>query len=425
MSQGGEVTTQQLVYGPDGKVYGNPALARAAGVNQTYRQDGTPYPETLLGSLPLSPSVPITETFDPSAGIGEFERRQFLPYNQPMPNPPSGGKGGADPYSQITGQMGYGSDPYSQIMAQMTPTMNPYTGAGVAIGGYDPRLYNNAFVGSNSRLNLSGLLGGGGGGGGGDSAGGFTNPFSDLTPAQQAAYYAENPTMAAITRAGQGLFGATYLGQLQNYFNPGFQAQQNVLTYGYAPELYADPGLAVAADAEAAARGSYSSPYTGVGNPGESYTGGFGPSIGSVGADYGGPADGGYGGSPADADPGAGGYGGSVGADYGGPADGGYGGSPADADSGAGGYGGDSGGYGGGDGGGYGGGDGAGYAKGGKVTKDRLKGPDPKGPDEGYGALLSGEYVIKKSAVKKYGQGLLDMINDGKIPSKKMKSLLG
>jgi len=65
------------------------------------------------------------------------------------------------------------------------------------------------------------------------------------------------------------------------------------------------------------------------------------------------------------------------------------------------------------------------FAKGGKVTKNRLKGPDPKGPDEGYGALLSGEYVIKKSAVKKYGQGLLDMINDGKIPAKKMKSLLG
>jgi hypothetical protein len=39
--------------------------------------------------------------------------------------------------------------------------------------------------------------------------------------------------------------------------------------------------------------------------------------------------------------------------------------------------------------------------------------------------LQLGEYVIKKSSVKKYGQGLLDMINDGKIPAKKMKSLLG
>jgi len=76
------------------------------------------------------------------------------------------------------------------------------------------------------------------------------------------------------------------------------------------------------------------------------------------------------------------------------------------------------------DGGGYSGGY-DGFAKGGKVTKNRLKGPDPKGPDQGYGALQVGEYVIKKSAVKKYGEGLLGMINDGKIPVQKMKSLLG
>ena len=124
--------------------------------------------------------------------------------------------------------------------------------------------------------------------------------------------------------------------------------------------------------------------------------------------------------------------GGSVGADYGGPADGGYGGSPADADSGAGGYGGDSGGGsdssggdgggGGGDGGGGDGGGDSGYAQGGLIKM--LFGPNPAGPDDGAGYLQLGEYVIKKSAVKKYGQGLLDMINDGKIPAKKMKSLL-
>jgi hypothetical protein len=61
--------------------------------------------------------------------------------------------------------------------------------------------------------------------------------------------------------------------------------------------------------------------------------------------------------------------------------------------------------------------------KGGLVSN--VFGPDPAGPDEGAGYLQRGEYVIKKSAVKKYGQGLLDMINDGKIPAKKMKSLLG
>jgi hypothetical protein len=37
---------------------------------------------------------------------------------------------------------------------------------------------------------------------------------------------------------------------------------------------------------------------------------------------------------------------------------------------------------------------------------------------------LIGEYVIRKSAVKKYGRGLLDMINEGEVPVKKIKSLL-
>jgi hypothetical protein len=64
-----------------------------------------------------------------------------------------------------------------------------------------------------------------------------------------------------------------------------------------------------------------------------------------------------------------------------------------------------------------------GWAKGGLVN--RVAGPNPAGPDDGYGKLQVGEYVIKKSSVNKYGKGLLDKINDGKIPAKKMKSLLG
>ena len=65
----------------------------------------------------------------------------------------------------------------------------------------------------------------------------------------------------------------------------------------------------------------------------------------------------------------------------------------------------------------------AAFAKGGMVRS--LLGPDPMGPDDGMGYLDKGEYVIKKSAVNKYGKGLLDMINEGKVPAKKMKSLLG
>jgi hypothetical protein len=64
----------------------------------------------------------------------------------------------------------------------------------------------------------------------------------------------------------------------------------------------------------------------------------------------------------------------------------------------------------------------AGYAKGGMVRG--LLGPNPKGPDDGFAMVQRGEYVIKKSAVNKYGRGLLDMINEGKVPAKKIKSLL-
>jgi trimeric autotransporter adhesin len=65
---------------------------------------------------------------------------------------------------------------------------------------------------------------------------------------------------------------------------------------------------------------------------------------------------------------------------------------------------------------------GAGYAKGGMVNG--LFGMNPPGPDDGAGYLDRGEYVIKKSAVNKYGRGLLDMINEGKVPAKKIRSLL-
>jgi hypothetical protein len=53
-----------------------------------------------------------------------------------------------------------------------------------------------------------------------------------------------------------------------------------------------------------------------------------------------------------------------------------------------------------------------GYNQGGMVDAENLMGQAP-GPDDGYGALQDGEYVIKKAAVDKYGQELLDAINNG------------
>jgi hypothetical protein len=64
----------------------------------------------------------------------------------------------------------------------------------------------------------------------------------------------------------------------------------------------------------------------------------------------------------------------------------------------------------------------ASFANGGMVRS--LLGPNPAGPDDGAGYLDLGEYVIKKSSVNKYGRGLLDMINEGKMPAKKIRSLL-
>ena len=53
-----------------------------------------------------------------------------------------------------------------------------------------------------------------------------------------------------------------------------------------------------------------------------------------------------------------------------------------------------------------------GYNQGGMVTSDRLMGRAPA-PDDGYGALQGGEYVITKAAVERYGKAMMDAINNG------------
>ena len=62
--------------------------------------------------------------------------------------------------------------------------------------------------------------------------------------------------------------------------------------------------------------------------------------------------------------------------------------------------------------------------KGGLITRQKVKGPNPPGPDDGYSGLDIGEYVIKKSAVKKYGANIFEQINAGRIPAQRLKSLL-
>jgi hypothetical protein len=68
--------------------------------------------------------------------------------------------------------------------------------------------------------------------------------------------------------------------------------------------------------------------------------------------------------------------------------------------------------------------DGIGFANGGMVTMNRLMGSNPMGQDDGYASLQSGEYVIKKNAVDKYGEEFLGLLNSGKLTKKQINSLL-
>lgn len=81
--------------------------------------------------------------------------------------------------------------------------------------------------------------------------------------------------------------------------------------------------------------------------------------------------------------------------------------SDASSDAGSSDSGGDSGG---GDGGGDGGGGDGGWFRGGFVTKSRLKGKNPKGPDDGYGALDHGEFVINANAMNHLSDEMVDLL---------------
>ena len=279
---------------------------------------------------------------------------------------------GVTPSSQV------GVSPYQQIMGRMPLLQNPYAGVSGGYnnfqGGYNPNMYSNA-------PRAIGQLGfGGGGGGGGGSEPAAPSAWSSMTPAEQAAYYAANPTMATITQLGQKAFGYTGLGALQRAMNPGFVSDQSLIAMGVNPAAYqaAKEGFRASeiADMNAAAESAANAAMNAqsMQSMQDALAADTAAAQGQSVSDQNTAGDGGG---------------------YGGYSDGGS------SDS-------------------FGGGE---YAMGGPV--DRVGGPNPPGPDDGTGMLQLGEYVIKKSAVKKYGQGLLDMINDGKISAKKMKSLLG
>ena len=229
-----------------------------------------------------------------------------------------------------------------------------------------------------------------------------SNPGWDaMSNAQKAGYYSDNPTMAAITQGLQKGFGLTSYGMLQNALAPDFVREQASVARGIDPGtglqvggygsqpgtsgitptgLYGDQ---FAGETAPQSRGMFESflnsvlPSSSVSlNPAQIETREATPNpYGPVGL-YGDAAAG-------------------TTSSYGGGGD-----APgANAD-----------GYGGGDAG-FGGGSQA-FNQGGMVDAQHLMGRAPA-PDDGYGALQGGEYVITKAAVEKYGKRMMDAINNG------------
>ena len=244
-----------------------------------------------------------------------------------------------------------------------------------------------------------------GGGGGGD--GRSSNPGWDaLSNAEKAAYYSDNPTMAAVTQFGQKAIGYAPFGvglamKAQELMFPQFVAEQASVARGIDPST----GLQVGGygsqpgTSGITPTGLYGDQYAGMPAPAKpdnffaSLLSGILPSS-NVTLDpapvetreatpnpYGPPAaDAGIGGSPAQAGGGAdnSGDGRTSGGNYGGDA---YGGSYQ-------------------------------FNQGGMVNAQHLMGRAPA-PDDGYGALQGGEYVITKAAVERYGKAMMDAINNG------------
>jgi hypothetical protein len=84
----------------------------------------------------------------------------------------------------------------------------------------------------------------GGSGGSGADRGDYADPnpgWTSMSDTDKAAYYAANPTMGAITRAGQTALGfVPGVGALmaaQNFMDPGFRQEQEALTRGTAIDI--------------------------------------------------------------------------------------------------------------------------------------------------------------------------------------------
>lgn len=270
-------------------------------------------------------------------------------------------------------------DIYSQIMQQMQQGQplaltNPY-GEGFT-GGYNPRLYDlPPVVAPTPAPDTSGLLGSGDSGYGMPASGGSIDPASVISAGQALQGYGQSfggfapyGVIAGLLGSAITNYGINQLGEMERAVA---QAEAEAAAMGALAGLSSAEVGQAEADAVAAAEAAAAAESMGAAAAADA----------AAAAGYGGDM-GGYGGD-------GGGYGGDSG---GGGSDG------AGADS---------------------GGDSGGWAKGGKVTMGGLlTHVDPPGPDEGYGALQVGEYVIKKSIAKKLGDKKLNALNQGRATIK-------
>ena len=310
--------------------------------------------------------------------------------------------------------------PYEKIMyryGQQTPYTYPSYSNQVT-GGYDPSLYSGFGLLSpssgNYQYNGGDSLYGGGGGGYGDGISSGLGISSSGSPTGSAigdfGYAMSNQSISPIAAAiASGIMDA--------------------LSSTSVSSVNAISGLDAQSDAATAAGASTAA---GVDGPAGAGSTGMGSDVGGEGVSAGvGTGDG----AAADSGATGGGGGGAVGSDGSssgdsGAAGGGGGGAVGDSGS----SGGDGGSGSSGDGGSGGGGDSGGEYMGGfigmpqyiqgMVTRQNTFGGNPAGPDDAYRKTQLGEYVIKKSAVQKYGRGLLDMINSESIPKTKLRGLL-
>ena len=238
------------------------------------------------------------------------------------------------------------------------------------------------------------MMGGGGGGDGRSSNSGW----DALSNAEKAAYYSDNPTMAAVTQFGQKAIGYAPFGiglamRAQNAMFPDFVAEQASVARGIDPAT----GLQVGGygsqpgPSGITPTGLYGDQFAGMPAPAKpdnffaSLLSGILPSsnvsLSPVEVQDRAPSltpAGMAAAAPGVAEANAAGY-----------------------DSGMGNFGGGSDSFGEGQ-----------YNQGGMVNAQHLMGRAPA-PDDGYGALQGGEYVITKAAVERYGKAMMDAINNG------------